>query len=107
MMRLEICKIVTGLLIFLILGSCAKTTKYRPLIYGHDYTYGEIIRPVSYERISCRSPEFQDYVSFSIDDLAKVRLLIKHGKLPKKVRIILEKFDKDFEKIKRKNKALE
>ena len=93
------------LLMCLIVGSCKSLTTYRPAIYGHDYVSREIITPVSHNRISCGDKEFNKYVSFSLTDLTKIGVLLKNAKLSRKVRIILEKFDKDIKKKIKKNKA--
>lgn len=106
-MKQQKTKTATGLLILLItLGSCRSTTTYRPSVYGHDYITREIIKPKTYERISTGDKEFNKYVSFSLDDLNKLRLILKDAKLSKKVRIIIEKFDNEVEAYK-KLQALE
>ncbi len=84
------------LTLLITLGSCRSTTTYRPTVYGHDYITREIIEPKTYRRINTGDKEFNKFVSFSLDDLAKLRLLLKDAKLSKKVRIIIEKFDKDL-----------
>lgn len=90
--------------IFLLIlcASCAGTTTYRPSIYAHDYKYGEIIVPVTKERISCREPEFNKYVSFSLEDFSKIALVLKKAELPRHVIIILEKFEKELRLVKQK-----
>lgn len=77
--------------------SCAGQTTYRPSVFGHDYVNGEIVTPYTHERISCFDKKFNSYASFRIDDVKKVALALKYAKLPKDVRIILERIKKDVE----------
>lgn len=82
---------------------CGSTTTYRPWIHGHSALEEAIIVPQTKERIYCNDEErFQKYVSVSILDLQKLALILKHAKVPKKVRIIVENFRKDVEKLKEK-----
>ena len=77
------------------LVSCGSPTKYRPSIYGHDYIQREIVTPKTHVRISCGDREFNKFVSVSLDDLAKLALVLKEAKVPKKVRILIEGFGKE------------
>lgn len=85
------------LLIFstILLSSCGSTTSYRPSIYGHDYINREIVKPVTHERISCGENDFNRFVSIDLDDLRKLALVLKNAKVPRKVRILIEGFEKE------------
>ncbi len=86
-------------------ASCGSQTTYRPTVYGHDYKYGEIVTPVTHERISCRDEEFNKYVSFSLSDLTKVRTALETGEFPAHIILILEKFDKELKNISNKQRG--
>lgn len=90
------------ILLTILCASCSSPTKYRPTIYGHDYKYGEIVKPITHERISCRDEEFNKYVSFSLKDFSKIALLLEKADVPYDIRIILEKFEKELKQVKRK-----
>ncbi len=94
-MKLTVIKLLLTLTI--LCASCGSTTDYRPSIYGHDYINREIITPVTFERISCGDKRFNEYVSVNLDDLAKLALILKHSKVPKKVRLLVEKFKKEVD----------
>jgi hypothetical protein len=89
-------KLLTTLTI-LCASACGSNTTYRPSIYGHDYVNREIITPATYARISCGDAEFNKYVSVNLDDLAKLALILKHSKVPKKVRVLIEDFSKEVD----------
>lgn len=85
--------------------SCGSKTKYRPSIYGHDYMNMEIIKPVTFDRVSCGDPDFNKYVSVSLDDLSKLALVLREAKVPRAVRVIIENFNKELESKKALQKA--
>lgn len=90
------------LLIFLTIlfvSSCGSPTTYRPWIHGHSTKDQAIIVPQTKERIYCSEDRFQEYVSVSIQDLQALALILKHAKVPKKVRIIIERFNKDVSEL--------
>ena len=99
-------KQLTYLTILLILSSCLSHTKYRPSIYGHDHVTQEIVTPVSHERIYTGDPEFNKFVSIKLSDLSKLALVLRHAKLPRKVRRIVEKFTKEVKTVEKQNKTL-
>lgn len=84
------------ILLTILLNSCGSVTTYRPSIYGHDYRSREIITPVTHERISCGDKDFQKYVSINLKDLSKLAVILKNAKLPKKIRIVIENFKKEY-----------
>ena len=104
-MKTEMKRLAT-LTTFLIVSSCGSLTKYRPSIYGHDYRNQEIITPVTFERISCGNPTFNEYASVKLDDLVKLALVLKYAKLPFKVRVLVDGFTKEVEKRNKENKTL-
>ena len=85
------------ILTILCLSACGSITTYRPSIYGHDYINREIVTPTTHARISCGDREFNKYVSVSLEDLTKLALILKHSKVPKKVRRLVEKFTKEVD----------
>ena len=99
-------KLLTTLTTLLVLSGCLSHTKYRPTIYGHDYQNQEIITPTTHERIYTGSPAFNKYVSISLHDLAKLALVLKNAKLPRKVRFIVERFNKEVKQVEAANKSL-
>jgi len=98
-------KLLTTLTI-LFLSACGSNTTYRPSIYGHDYINREIITPVNHARISCGEEAFNKYVSVNLNDLAKLALVLKHSKVPKKVRLLIENFKKEVDLRVKQNKSL-
>ena len=95
------------LLIFLTIlcvSSCGSPTTYRPSIYGHDYITRVIVTPVTRKRISCGDREFNKYVSVSLKDLSKLAIILKEAKVPRKVRILVEAFNKEVKSVKLKQK---
>ena len=92
------------LLTILCVSSCGSQTTYRPSIYGHDYINREIITPVTFERISCGERDFQKYASVNLKDLSKLALILQEAKLPKKVRIIIEAFEKEVKTVQKKQR---
>lgn len=72
-------------------SSCGNQTTYRPLLLAHDYKNMELVRPNKEGRIYCGDKEFNEYVSFHVDDLADIALVLKHAKVPWWVRQIIEK----------------
>jgi len=97
-------KLLTILTTCLILNSCGTNTKYRPSIYGHDYKAQEIITPITYKRVKCGDPEFNEYASVRLDDLSRLALILKYAKLPRKVRLLIENFRKEVEQRNKENK---
>ena len=89
-----------------VLSGCLGHTKYRPSIHGHDYLRQEIIEPTTHRRIYTGDAEFNKFVSISLDDLAKLALVLKNAKLPRKVRRIVERFSKEVKTVEKKNKQL-
>lgn len=96
-MKLQI--YLTILCASLFLLGCGSQTTYRPWIHGHSTLEEAIIVPQTKERIYCNEDRFQNYVSVSITDLQNLALILKHSKVPKKVRLIVEKFNKDVEQL--------
>lgn len=84
------------ILTIFLFSSCGSHTTYRPLIHGHDYLNQEIIVPRTHERIHCGEKRFNKYVSLSLDDLTRLALVLKNAKLPKKVRLLVEKFSHEL-----------
>lgn len=72
-------------------SSCGNQTTYRPLLLAHDYKNMELVRPKKAGRVYCGDKEFNEYVSFHVDDLADIALVLKHAKVPWWVRQIIEK----------------
>ena len=99
-------KLLATLTLLCVLSGCLSTTKYRPSIHGHDYLRQEIIEPITYRRIYTGDAEFNRYVSISLDDLAKLAIVLKNAKLPRKVRRIVERFSKEVKTVEKKNKQL-
>jgi len=97
-------KLLTTLTLLCVLSGCLSHTKYRPSIHGHDYLNQEIIEPKTYRRIYTGDPAFNEYVSISLDDLAKLALVLKNAKLPRKVRFIVERFTKEVKEVEAVNK---
>lgn len=93
-------------LTILLVSSCGSPTKYRPSIYGHDFVNREIVTPNTHVRISCGDRQFNKFVSVSLDDLAKLALVLKEAKVPKKVRILIEGFGKEVS-LRKKLQALD
>ena len=93
-------KKIAILLLISLTTSCASSTTYRPKIYGHDFQDGSIIAPKTHERISCSEFRFNEYVSISLDDLAKLALALKNAKLPRHIRIIIEDVNRELRQLK-------
>jgi hypothetical protein len=66
------------------------------MIYGHDYNAMTIIEPVTKRRVSCGDAEFEAYASISLEDLTKLGALLKTGKFPRHIRILVEEFNKEL-----------
>lgn len=93
-------KQIAMLLLIALTTSCGSSeTTYRPVVYGHDYVAMEIIRPITFERVSCGDPDFNKYVSVSIDDLVKLATVLKNAKLPRHIRIIVEQYTSDLKEL--------
>ena len=92
------------ILLTILLSSCGSTTTYRPSIYGHDYITREIITPVTHKRISCGDKDFNKYVSVNLSDLAKLAIILKNAKVPKKVRILVEGFKNEVDQREKENR---
>lgn len=78
------------ILLMILCTSCASKTDWRPDVYGHDYVTREIIAP-DHSRINTGDKEFNCYVSFSLAHLKKLALIVKHGKFPRHILLLIGK----------------
>jgi len=104
-MKIEM-KLLTTLILLCVLSGCLRSTSYRPTVYGHDYLNQEIITPTTHKRIYTGDPEFNKFVSISLEDLSKLVLVLKNARLKRKVRRVVEKFSKEVKQVEKQNKQL-
>lgn len=90
---------LVGLTTFLLLSSCELVdVKWRPNFYDHNYVKQEIIPAVG-DVVSCKSPEFEEFVSLPRSDVRELALIIKEAKIPRDLQERLDEIVEELEKV--------
>lgn len=64
-------------------------------MWAHDYEKEQIIKSRTAEKVSCSAPEFNQFASVSLSDLATIATILRTAKISKRKKEWVDKFIKD------------
>ena len=86
------------IVLMILCASCGSDIKYRPIVLSHDYKNMELVKPNRQGRIYAGDPEFQEYASVHVQDIANIALVLKNAKVPWYLKHILKDINKKLTK---------